>query len=83
MTSLKNATQLKARNPEALIYVLQRDLLTYGVEHERYYRQAMEAGVDLLEVRPELSELNARAIRNEGLSISRSREAARPPREGK
>jgi heterodisulfide reductase subunit A len=45
MTSLKNATQLKERNPEALIYVLHRDLLTYGVEYERYYRQAMKIGV--------------------------------------
>ncbi|HEY43141.1 MAG TPA: CoB--CoM heterodisulfide reductase iron-sulfur subunit A family protein, partial [Anaerolineae bacterium] len=48
MTSLKNATQLKQQNPEAHIYVLHRDLLTYGVEYERYYRQAMEAGVRFL-----------------------------------
>jgi heterodisulfide reductase subunit A len=48
MTSLKNATQLKKRNPEARIYVLHRDLLTYGVEYERYYRQAMKTGVRFL-----------------------------------
>ena len=48
MTSLKNATQLKKLNPEARIYVLHRDLLTYGVEYERYYRRAMEAGVRFL-----------------------------------
>ncbi len=48
MTSLKNATQLKERNPEAHIYVLHRDLLTYGVEYERYYRRAMETGVRFL-----------------------------------
>jgi heterodisulfide reductase subunit A len=48
MTSLKNATQLKEQNPEAHIYVLHRDLLTYGVEYERYYRRAMEAGVRFL-----------------------------------
>jgi heterodisulfide reductase subunit A len=48
MTSLKNATQLKQRNPETHVYVLHRDLLTYGVEFERYYRQAMEAGVRFL-----------------------------------
>jgi heterodisulfide reductase subunit A len=48
MTSLKNAIQLKERNPEARIYVLHRDLLTYGVAYERYYRQAMEAGVRFL-----------------------------------
>jgi heterodisulfide reductase subunit A len=48
MTSLKNATQLRQRNPEAHVYVLHRDLLTYGVEFERYYRQAMEAGIRFL-----------------------------------
>jgi heterodisulfide reductase subunit A len=48
MTSLKNAIQLRERNPEAKIYVLHRDLLTYGVEYERYYRKAMEAGVRFL-----------------------------------
>jgi heterodisulfide reductase subunit A len=53
MTSLKNATQLKQRNPEAHVYVLHRDLLTYGVEFERYYRRAMEAGVRFLRYDPE------------------------------
>jgi heterodisulfide reductase subunit A len=48
MTSLKNATQLKERSPEAHVYVLHRDLLTYGVEFERYYRRAMKAGVRFL-----------------------------------
>ncbi|MFQ6101473.1 MAG: CoB--CoM heterodisulfide reductase iron-sulfur subunit A family protein [Anaerolineae bacterium] len=48
MTSIKNATQLKRQNPEARVYVLHRDLLTYGVEFERYYRRAMEAGVRFL-----------------------------------
>jgi heterodisulfide reductase subunit A len=48
MTSLKNATQLKKLNPDAQVFVLHRDLLTYGVEFERYYRQAMKAGVRFL-----------------------------------
>ena len=48
MTSLKNAAQLKRLNPEAPIYVLHRDVLTYGVEFEHYYRQAMKAGVRFL-----------------------------------
>ena len=48
MTSLKNAIQLKQRNPEAHVCVLHRDLLTYGVEFERYYRRAMEVGVRFL-----------------------------------
>jgi heterodisulfide reductase subunit A len=53
MTSLKNATQSKQRNPDAHVYVLHRDLLTYGVEFERYYRRAMEAGVRFLRYDPE------------------------------
>jgi len=48
MTSLKNATQLKRLNPDAHVYVLHRDLLTYGVQFEEYYRKAMEAGVRFL-----------------------------------
>jgi heterodisulfide reductase subunit A len=48
MTSLKNATQLKKMNPDAHIYILHRDMLTYGVEHERYYHDAMKAGVRFL-----------------------------------
>ncbi|MHC4342222.1 MAG: CoB--CoM heterodisulfide reductase iron-sulfur subunit A family protein [Planctomycetota bacterium] len=48
MTSIKNATRLKRRNPAARIFVLHRDLLTPGVEFERYYRDAMRAGVRFL-----------------------------------
>ncbi len=48
MTSLKNAIRLKKQNPAAQVYVLHRDLMTYGVEFERYYRRAMEAGVRFL-----------------------------------
>ncbi len=53
MTSLKNATQLQRWNPDAHVYVLHRDLLTPGVEFERYYRRAMEAGVRFLRYEPE------------------------------
>jgi heterodisulfide reductase subunit A len=53
MTSLKNATYLKQHNPDAHVYVLHRDLLTYGVAFEQYYRQAMEAGVRFLRYDPE------------------------------
>jgi len=48
MTALKNAIQLQQQNPDAHICVLHRDLLTYGVEFERYYRRAMESGVCFL-----------------------------------
>jgi heterodisulfide reductase subunit A len=45
MTAIKNAALMKEINPEARVYVLHRDLMTYGVEFEEYYRKAKEAGV--------------------------------------
>jgi heterodisulfide reductase subunit A len=45
MTAIKNAALMKEMNPEATVYVLHRDLMTYGVEFEEYYRAAKEAGV--------------------------------------
>jgi heterodisulfide reductase subunit A len=45
MTAIKNAVLLKEKNPTAKVWVLHRDLMTYGVEFEEYYRKAMEAGV--------------------------------------
>jgi heterodisulfide reductase subunit A len=45
MTAIKNAALMKEINPEANVYVLHRDLMTYGVEFEEYYRKAREAGV--------------------------------------
>jgi heterodisulfide reductase subunit A len=45
MTAIKNAALMKEINPEATVYVLHRDLMTYGVEFEEYYRAAKEAGV--------------------------------------
>jgi heterodisulfide reductase subunit A len=48
MTALKNALRLKEQNPGARVFVLHRDLFTPGVEAERFYRQAMAAGVRFL-----------------------------------
>lgn len=45
LTAIKNACLLKESNPSAKVWVLHRDLMTYGVEFEEYYRKAMEAGV--------------------------------------
>jgi heterodisulfide reductase subunit A-like polyferredoxin len=42
--AVKNALKLKQINPEANIYVLYRDIRTYGFR-EKYYKQAREAGV--------------------------------------
>lgn len=45
VTAIKNAVLIKEDNPEAKVWILHRDLMTYGVEFENYYRKAMEAGV--------------------------------------
>ena len=42
--AVKNALKLKKRNPEMNVYVLYRDIRTYGFR-EKYYQQAREAGV--------------------------------------
>ena len=42
--AVKNALKLKQLNPEANIYVLYRDIRTYGFR-EKYYKEAREAGV--------------------------------------
>jgi heterodisulfide reductase subunit A len=45
MTAIKNATLLKEQNPKARVWILHRDLMTYGTDFENYYRKAMEQGV--------------------------------------
>lgn len=52
MTAIKNAALMKEINPEAKVYVLYRDLMTYGVEFEEYYREAKEAGVRFIRYTP-------------------------------
>jgi heterodisulfide reductase subunit A len=52
MTAIKNAALMKEINPEARVYVLYRDLMTYGVEFEEYYRKAKEAGVRFIRYTP-------------------------------
>jgi heterodisulfide reductase subunit A len=42
--AIKNALKLKELNPEARVYVLYRELRTYGF-HELYYREARDKGV--------------------------------------
>jgi heterodisulfide reductase subunit A len=60
-TALKNALYLKEQNPDIAIYILYRDMMTYGFA-ESYYTQARKAGVffiqyDLAE-KPEVSATN-------------------------
>jgi len=45
MTAIKNASFIKEANPRARVWILHRDLMTYGVDFENYYRRAMELGV--------------------------------------
>jgi len=45
MTAIKNASLIKEANPKANVWILHRDLMTYGVDFEGYYRRAMELGV--------------------------------------
>jgi heterodisulfide reductase subunit A len=56
--SVDNALELKALNPEMAVYVLYRDIRTYG-ERELLYKQARNAGVIFirydLEHKPEVS----------------------------
>ena len=45
MTSIKNASLIKQSNAKARVWILHRDLMTYGVDFEDYYRKATEQGV--------------------------------------
>jgi heterodisulfide reductase subunit A2 len=42
--ALKHALQLKQQNPATMVYILYRDMMTYGFS-ETYYTQARQAGV--------------------------------------
>ncbi len=56
LRSVRGALQLRALNPEAEVFVLYRDLRTYGL-YELLYRKAREAGVNFvrLDEEPRLS----------------------------
>jgi heterodisulfide reductase subunit A-like polyferredoxin len=50
--AIKNALKLKSINPEVNIYILYRDIRTYGFK-EDYYEKAREAGVLFIRYEPE------------------------------
>jgi len=52
MGALKNALKIKELNPRAEVFILYRDLMTYGF-FERYYMQARDKGVMFLQFDPE------------------------------
>ncbi len=52
MGALKNALKIKELNERAEVFILYRDLMTYGF-WERYYKKAREKGVMFLQFDPE------------------------------
>ncbi len=64
--ALKNALKLKQLNPEAQIFVLYRDMMSYGFMEE-YYTKAREAGV--IFVRYELGKEPQVKLEQEALNI--------------
>ena len=50
--AIKNALRLKLMNPETNVYILYRDIRTYGFK-EDYYQKAREAGVIFVRFDPE------------------------------
>ena len=50
--AVKNALELKEKNPEMRIYILFRDVRTYGLREDAY-KQAMEMGVQFIRYTPE------------------------------
>jgi heterodisulfide reductase subunit A len=53
MTALKNAMRILEGNPEAQIFILYRDMQTYGTFNEDFYRKAREAGVIFVQYSPQ------------------------------
>jgi len=52
MNAIKNAYLIKELKPKAKVWILHRDLMTYGVGFEDYYRRAMEQGVRFIRYSP-------------------------------
>ena len=52
MTAVKNAVLIKENSPSADVWILHRDLMTYGIDFEDYYRKAQEAGVRFVRYDP-------------------------------
>jgi len=46
--ALKHALQMKAQNPDIAVYVLYRDMMTYGFA-ETYYTRARKSGIDFIQ----------------------------------
>jgi heterodisulfide reductase subunit A-like polyferredoxin len=64
--AIKNALDIKKQDPAANVFVLYRDIRTYGFR-ELYYRQAREAGVVFIRYAPEAP---PQVTDNQGLMVS-------------
>ena len=67
--SVKNALKLKKKNPDMDIYILFRDIRTYGFA-EDYYREASNTDVKFIRYEPE-DEPQVEATRQEGRPVVR------------
>jgi heterodisulfide reductase subunit A len=52
MTAIKNAVLIKEKNPKAQVYILYRDLQTYGTEYEEYLRKSKGMGIRYIKYSP-------------------------------
>jgi heterodisulfide reductase subunit A len=53
VTALKNAQIILEGNPEAQVFILYRDMQTYGTVYEAFYRKAREAGIIFVKYSPQ------------------------------
>ncbi len=65
--SIENALELKRRNPEMNVYILYRDIRTYG-EKEYLYKQARQEGV--IFIRYSLDDKPQVEVKKDGISIT-------------
>ena len=73
--AVKNAIEIKKRDPGANVFVLYRDVRTYGFR-ETYYKQARELGVVFIRYTPEDP---PKVVENNGLMVTlKSPELAEP-----
>jgi heterodisulfide reductase subunit A len=66
MQALKNAIKLKDLNPRSEVFILYRDMMTYGFK-EKYYKEAREKGIMFLQYdkdrKPELRMENSMVVK--------------------
>ncbi len=72
--AIKNAIEIKKRDPNANVYVLYRDVRTYGFR-ETYFKQAREAGVVFIRYTPDAAPVVVRqsspqVSQNNGLVVT-------------